>query len=79
MSGQIYIPNIKKGNRVFLIKENGGYTNENIHKVKSEYIKKNISSNEIAILIDDDNKILSESQKILGSHVIPIHVTSLLI
>ena len=75
----MYMPNIKKENRVFLIKENGGYTNENIHKVKSEYIKKNILNDEIAILIDDDNRILSESQKILGNHVIPTHVTSLLI
>ena len=53
--------------------------NENIHKVKSEYIKNSISNNEVAVLIDDDNRILSESLKILGNNVIPIHVTSLLI
>lgn len=51
----------------------------NIHKVKSEYIKNSISNNEVAVLIDDDNRILSESLKILGNNVIPIHVTSLLI
>ena len=75
----INIPNIKKENRVFLVKENGEYTNENIYKVKSEYIKNNISNDEIAILIDDDNNILNESLKILGNKIIPIHVTSLLI
>ena len=32
-----------------------------------------------AVLIDDDNRVLSESLKILGNNVIPIHVTSLLI
>ena len=68
----IYMPNIKKENRKFIVKENGEYTNENIHKVKSEYIKNSISNN-------DDNRILSESLKILGNNVIPIHVTSLLI
>lgn len=75
----MYMPNIKTENRIFLIKENGEFNNDNIYKVKSEYIKKNISKDEIAILIDDDNRILSESLKILGNHVIPIHVTSLLI
>ena len=74
-----YMPNIKRENRKFIIKENGEYTNENIHKVKSEYIKNNISNDEVAVLIDDDNRILSESLKILGNNVIPIHVTSLLI
>ena len=75
----IYMPNIKKENRKFIVKENGEYTNENIHKVKSEYIKNSISNNEVAVLIDDDNRTLSESLKILGNNVIPIHVTFLLI
>lgn len=75
----INMPNIQKENRVFLVKENGEYTKENIHKVKSEYIKNNILSDDIAILIDDDSWTLSESQKKLGQQVIPVHVTTLLI
>ena len=39
----------------------------------------NIFNDEVAIFIDDDHRILTESQKILGNKVIPIHVTSLLI
>lgn len=75
----MYMPNIKKENRIFLVKEKGEYTKNNIYKVKSEYIKNNISNDDIVILVDDDNWILSESQKILGQQVIPIHVTTLLI
>lgn len=73
------MPYVKKENRVFLVKENGGYTNENIDEVKGEYIKKNIKNDEIAVLIDDDNRILSKAQMILGKQIVPIHVTSLLI
>lgn len=75
----VNMPNIKKENRVFLVKENGDYTKENIHKVKSEYIKNNIMSDYIAVLIDDNSWILSEAQTILGQQVIPVHVTTLLI
>ncbi len=48
-------------------------------KEKNEYIKNSIQNNEVAVLIDDDNRTLSESLKILGNNVIPIHVTFLLI
>ena len=54
----INIPNIKKENRVFLNREKGEYTKENMHEVKGKYIKNDISSNDIAILIDDNNSVL---------------------
>ncbi len=75
----IHMPNIKYENRIFLIKENGDFSEDTIRFVKSEYIKANLQENEIAILIDDSNVILNESKKLLGSKVVPLHVTSLLI
>ena len=75
----MYMPYVEKQNRIFLVKEKGEYNRENIHRVKGEYIKNTITSNEIAILIDDDNETLREAQKALDNKVIPIHVTSLLI
>lgn len=75
----INIPNIKKENRVFLSREKGEYTKENMHEVKGKYIKNEISSNDIAILIDDNNSVLKEFQKMVGHQAIPVHVTTLLL
>lgn len=48
-------------------------------KEKDEWLDIYMPNIKVAVLIDDDNRILSESLKILGNNVIPIHVTSLLI
>ena len=73
------IPYIKNENRIFLDKENEEYANEDRNKVKGNYIKNKILDDEIAILIDEDIKVLREAQEILKEKVVPIHVTSLLI
>jgi hypothetical protein len=75
----IHMPNINIENRIFLVNENGDFTEDTIRFVKSEYIKANLHENDIAILIDDSNTILNEAQKLLGNKVYPVHVTSLLI
>ena len=38
-----------------------------------------MSKNTIAILIDDDVRILNEAKMLLKNKVVPIHVTSVLI
>ena len=73
------MPFINIENRIFLAEEENKYHKSNINKIKGEYIKSDITDGKIAILIDDDVRILSETQKILKEKVIPIHVTSVLI
>lgn len=75
----INMPFINIENRIFLAEEENKYHKSNINKIKGEYIKSDITDGKIAILIDDDVRILSETQKILKEKVIPIHVTSVLI
>lgn len=75
----INMPFINNENRIFLTEEENKYDKLNVNKVKGEYIKSDITEGKIAILIDDDVRILSETQKILKEQVIPIHVTSVLI
>ena len=72
----IYMPFLKKEKRIFINEERVNYSDNNI---KSKFIKNNILNNEIAIFIDDDHRLLSESRKTLGNKVVPMHVTSLLI
>ena len=75
----INMPFINNENRIFLTEEDNKYDELNINKIKGEYIKSDITEGKIAILIDDDVRILNETQKILKEQVIPIHVTSVLI
>jgi hypothetical protein len=74
-----YLPYINKENRIILSEENGDYNQETINMVKANYIKNNLKEDNMAILIDDDIRILLESKKILKEKILPIHVTSLLI
>ena len=73
------MPFINNENRIFFTEEENKYDELNINKIKGEYIKSDITEGKIAILIDDDVRILNETQKILKEQVIPIHVTSVLI
>lgn len=75
----INMPYINKENRIFLSEESHEYGKTDINKIKCEYIKANITEDKIAILIDDDVRILNETKKILKEQVFPIHVTSVLI
>lgn len=75
----INMPFINNENRIFFTEEDNKYDKLNINKIKGEYIKANITEGKIAILIDDDVRILNETQKILKEQVIPIHVTSVII
>ena len=68
----INMPFISKENRFFLIEENYKDTNFNINKLKGNYIKSNMSKNTIAILIDDDVRILNEAKMLLKNKVVPI-------
>lgn len=75
----INMPFINNENRIFLTEEENKYDKLNVNKIKGEYIKSDITEGKIAILIDDDVRILNETQKILKEQVIPIHVTSVII
>jgi len=57
-----YMPYIKQENRVILSEESGDYTKENVNIVKANYIKNNLNENDIAILIDDDIRVLLEAK-----------------
>ena len=54
---------INKENRIFLSEESHEYGKIDINKIKGEYIKANITEDKIAILIDDDVRILNETKK----------------
>lgn len=74
-----YMPDINPKRRIFLCEETGDYTLKNVNLVKARYIKKSLKDNEIAILIDDDIRVLSAAQKIINDRILLFHVTSLLI
>lgn len=56
------MPYINKENRIFLSEESHEYGKIDINKIKGEYIKANITEDKIAILIDDDVRILNETK-----------------
>ena len=58
------MPYINKENRIFLSEESHEYGKIDINKIKGEYIKANITEDKIAILIDDDVRILNERTSI---------------
>lgn len=74
-----YMPYIHMKNRIILCEESGDYTQKNVNLVKAQYIKNNLKENDVAILIDDDIRILLEAKKLLKERILSIHVTSLLI
>ena len=53
------MPYINKENRIFLSEESHEYGKIDINKIKGEYI----TEDKIAILIDDDVRILNETKK----------------
>ena len=74
-----YMPDIQNGRRILLCEETGDYTQKNVNSVKAQYIKNSLKENELAILIDDDIRVLSAAKKIINDRILLFHVTSLLI
>ena len=74
-----YMPDIKRKRRIFLCEETGDYTQKSVNLVKAKYIKKSLKDNELAILIDDDIRVLTAAKEIINDRILLFHVTSLLI
>ena len=75
----IYMPFIDKKNRIIIEENDVKHDNAYSNTIKTKFINNNIMSDELVIFIDDDCRILCETQKVLKNRVLPIHVTSLLI
>lgn len=74
-----YMPDIKQRRRILLCEETGDYTQKSVNLVKAQYIKKSLKDNELAILIDDDIRVLTAAKEIIDDKILLFHVTSLLI
>ena len=74
-----YIDFIPKTNWVILTKENGEYNKENRDTIKAEKMKEKLNKYNYEILLDDDHKILKETQKILGNNASVFHISAAII
>ena len=74
-----YVDFIKKENWILIDKEKGEYNSENRNIKKSEKMKEKLAEYNFVILLDDDHKILKETNKELGDKVKVFHISSALI
>lgn len=74
-----YVGFIPKENWIILTKENGDYTSENRNKIKSLKIQEKLNEYNHVMLLDDDHRILRESNILLKDKIDVFHVTSALV
>ena len=74
-----YVSFIKEENWIIINKENKEYSKENRDIVKAEKMKEKNDKYDKLILLDDDHKILKETQKFLKEKVNVFHISSILI
>lgn len=74
-----YVNFIKEENWIFINKELGEYDKINRNIIKAEKIKEKIKEYDHAILLDDDHKILKESQMMLKDKISVFHISSAMI
>lgn len=74
-----YVNFIKEENWIFINKELGEYDKTNRNIIKAEKIKEKIKEYDHAILLDDDHKILKESQMMLKDKISVFHISSAMI
>lgn len=74
-----HVPFIKEENWIIITKENNEYSKENRDIIKAEKMKEKNNEYNKLILLDDDHKILKETQKILGEKGQIFHISSILV
>lgn len=74
-----YVPFIEEKNYIILVKENGDYNQENRTIVKAQKMKNKLDEYDYVMLLDDEHKILKETQKELQDKGEVFHVSSAII
>ena len=73
------LPFVKENNWIIITKEINEYSKENRDIVKAEKMNEKCNAYNKLILLDDDHKILKETQKMLGDHGRVFHISSILV
>lgn len=74
-----YVEFIKQENWIILDRQIGEYNSENRNYVKLEQINKKLDQYDYVILLDDDHKILKETNKNLQDKGTVFHISSVLV
>ena len=74
-----YVNFIDEKNWILIRKELGEYNKENRDFAKAQKMKEKLNEYDHLILIDDDHKVLKETQKMLGEKVDVFHISGILI
>ena len=74
-----YVPFIEEKNYIILVKEKGDYNQENRTIVKAQKMKNKLDEYDYVMLLDDEHKILRETQKELQDKGEVFHVSSAII
>ena len=70
---------IKEENWILINKELGEYDKTNRNIIKAEKINEKMNEYDYSILLDDDHKILKETQKMLKNKISVFHISSAII
>lgn len=76
---QRYVPFIDKENYIIIVRENGEYNSDNRKYIKAKKMKEKLNDYDYLILLDDEHKILKETQKELGDNGEVFHISSAMI
>lgn len=74
-----YADFINEENWIIINKEKGEYSKENRDRIKCEKMKEKIMQYDYEILLDDDHKILKQTQEDLGEKCSVFHISSAII
>lgn len=74
-----YVDFIDEENWIIINKEKGEYNKDNRDRIKCDKMKEKIMQYDYEILLDDDHKILKQTQQDLGEKCSVFHITSAII
>ena len=74
-----YVDFIQEKNWIIITKELGEYNKENRDFIKALKMQEKLPIYDFEILLDDDHKVLKETQKLLGNKVKVFHISSAII
>ena len=74
-----YVNFIQEKNWIIITKELGEYNKENRNIIKALKMQEKLPKYDFEILLDDDHKVLKETQKLLGNKVKVFHISSAII
>ena len=74
-----YVNFIQEKNWIIITKELGEYNKENRDFIKALKMQEKLPIYDFEILLDDDHKVLKETQKLLGNKVKVFHILSAII